>query len=385
MRERGSGRLTINGKLKRALASDHSFGSGRIIGSMCTAPHPFAARIFSRHLEINAGDPGLFPGAIALEAEAIRSLGELLSLPEAHGYVVTGGTEANILALWAARENARGKGREVLASEAAHFSFDKAACLLGLDLVRVPCGPDGALDVAALEKRVSPYTVALVGIAGTTDLGVVDPIGELSRIAVERGIYLHVDAALGGFVIPFARELGRPAPAFDFSLPGVQSVTVDPHKMGMAPIPAGGILFRSRELSELVRIKVPYLSGGETALPTLVGTRSGASILAVWAMLERLGRRGYRAVVERAYELTGYLASEVRKIPGLTLAAEPVTNVVGIGATAMSCEKLASLLRDKGWAVSLFPNHLRVVLMPHLRLRHVKRLVADLRAVTAAG
>jgi tyrosine decarboxylase/aspartate 1-decarboxylase len=385
MKETGLSGRAVKRMLRAALKDDRTFGNGRIIGSMCTAPHPFAARVFSRYLGNNVGDPGLFPGSIALEAEAIRSLGALLSLPDAHGYVVTGGTEANILALWAARESAGGRGREVLVSEAAHFSFDKAARMLELELVKLPLRPDHTVDTAAARKRLSARTIALVGIAGTTDLGVIDPIEELSRLAVEKGIYLHVDAALGGFVIPFARELGRKVNAFDFSLPGVQSVTIDPHKMGMAPIPAGGILFRSGELSELVRIKVPYLSGGETALATIVGTRSGASVLAVWALLEHLGRRGYRAVVARAYELTDYLAAEVRKISGLTLAAEPVINVVGIAATDIPCDQLAARLREKGWAVSLFPDHLRVVLMPHLRLKHIRRLVADLRAVVATG
>ncbi len=382
MRERGLSGLSLKKKLSRALAADHSFRSGRIIGSMCTAPHPFAVRVFSKYIEKNLGDPGLFPGTVALEAEAIRSLGGLLSLPDAHGYIVTGGTEANILALWAARERANGRGREVLVSEAAHFSVDKAARMLGLELVKVPLKSDRSLDPAEVEKRLTPRTIALLGIAGTTDLGLIDPIEELSRLAVERNLYLHVDAALGGFVIPFARELGRVRSAFDFSLPGVQSITIDPHKMGMSVIPAGGILFRGGELAELVRIRVPYLSGGESALPTIVGTRSGASVLAVWALLERLGRRGYRAIVERAYALTDYLAAEVKKIPGLELAAEPVINVVGIAA-AMPCERLAALLREKGWAVSLFPDHLRVVLMPHLRLRHVKKLVADLRAIVS--
>jgi tyrosine decarboxylase/aspartate 1-decarboxylase len=384
MRERGLSKAAVERKLKRRLKDDHSFKSGRIIGSMCTAPHPFAARIFSRYIEKNVGDPGLFPGTRALEAEAVRSLGELLSLPEASGYIVTGGTEANILALWAAREEARncGKGErcEVLVSEAAHFSFDKAARLLDLELVKIPLERGGVVDLAALERKISRRTVALVGIAGTTDLGAVDPIEELSALAIARGLYLHVDAALGGFVIPFARGLGRKINAFDFSLPGVQSVTIDPHKMGMAAIPAGGILFRKNELAELVKIPVPYLAGGETALATVVGTRSGASALAVWALLERLGRRGYGRIVERALALTDYLAAEVKKIEGLRLAAEPAINVVGIGTTGLPCETLAARLRERGWAVSLFPNHLRVVLMPHLKLKHIRRLVGDLRS-----
>jgi tyrosine decarboxylase/aspartate 1-decarboxylase len=317
MKEQGLSRQAVRRIMKRALRSDHSFGNGRIVGSMCTAPHPFGARVFTRSLEKNIGDPGLFPGSIRLETEAVRSLGDLLSLPQAAGCIVTGGTEANILALWAAREQARGRGREVLVSEEAHFSFDKAARLLNLDLVKLPLTRAYTLDIQAVKKAISSRTIALAGIAGTTSLGAVDDIAALSALALEKGLYLHVDAALGGFVLPFAAETGRSVPAFDFSLPGVQSVTIDPHKMGMAVIPAGGILFRSRALSELVKVPVPYLAGGETALATIVGTRSGAAALAVWALLEHLGRNGYRDYVRRAYELTDLLADGVRKIQGV--------------------------------------------------------------------
>jgi tyrosine decarboxylase/aspartate 1-decarboxylase len=148
----------------------------------------------------------------------------------------------------------------------------------------------------------------------------------------------------------------------------------------MAVIPAGGILWRDRALSELVKVPVPYLSGGETALATIVGTRSGASAVAVWALLEHLGRRGYRAVMERACALTDLLAEGVRRIPGLRLMAEPVINVVGIGTNTLPVETLAARLRQRGWAVSLFPRHLRVVLMPHLKEKHVRALLKDLSA-----
>jgi tyrosine decarboxylase / aspartate 1-decarboxylase len=265
-------------------------------------------------------------------------------------------------------------------SEEAHFSFDKAARLLDLELVKLPLTPERTLDLEAVKNKLSAKTIALVGIAGTTSLGAVDPVAGLSEIAVAKGLYLHVDAALGGFVLPFARELGRDVPPFDFSLPGVQSITIDPHKMGMAVIPAGGILFRDKATAELVKVPVPYLAGGETALATLVGTRSGAAVLAVWALLEHLGRQGYRGYVKRAYALTDLLASEVRKIPGLAVVIDPVINVVGIATPDAPIERLAAALRRKGWAVSLFPRHLRVVLMPHLNEKHVRALVRDLAA-----
>jgi tyrosine decarboxylase/aspartate 1-decarboxylase len=381
MREQGISRRRIRSELKTLLAGDYTFLNGRIVGSMCTAPDSFAEEIFKKSLEKNVGDPGLFPRTIALEAEVIQEIGALLSLPQAHGYIITGGTEANILALWAAKELARNKGREVLVSEAAHFSFDKAARLLDLDLVKIPLTANHILDVAAMEKRISAKTIAFVGIAGSTALGLVDPIEELSALALQHGLYLHVDAAFGGFVIPFLKELGRPVNSFDFALAGVKSITIDPHKMGMSVIPSGGILFRDKEVFEKVKVPVPYLAGGETALPTIVGTRSGASVLATWAIIRLLGRAGYRATVEHCMELTDYLAAEIKKIPGLTLVAQPVLNIIGLASPRLASEELARALRERGWAVSQFSRHLRIVLMPHLELKHIKLFVKDCKDI----
>jgi len=379
MREKGLWQFSLWRLLKKLLKADNSFKSGRIIGSMCTSPHPLAERVFRRYLEKNVGDPGLFPATIALEAEAITALASLLGLKNATGYIVSGGTEANILALWAAKKASPPEKREVVLSEAAHFSFDKAASLLDLKLIKVPVKSDGSLNLKQAAQKIGPRTMALVGIAGTTPLGAVDPIPELSQLAEENNLFLHVDAAFGGFVIPFARQLGRQLPEFGFRLAGVKSICIDPHKMGMAVIPAGGILFRQRELAEAIRVPVPYLAGGESALPTIIGTRSGAAVIATWAMLKHLGESGYRAVVKRCLELTDYLAIQLKAIPGLALVTEPAINIVGLKSLRLPNTELAQRLRSLGWAISLFDTHLRIVVMPHLRLSHLKHLLADLR------
>ena len=222
-----------------------------------------------------------------------------------------------------------------------------------------------------------------MGIAGTTGLGVVDPIEELSEVALERGLFLHVDAAFGGFVLPFLTELGYKAPRFGFELPGVSSITVDPHKMGLAPIPAGGIIFRNSDLKKAIAWKVPYLAGGETEQTTFVGTRSGASVVATWALLSHLGREGYRDIVKRCMDLTFRLAEEIRKIPRLDIMTEPTTNVVGIKSDFFNIARLASEIRKLGWAVSLFPQHIRIVVMPHIREEHLKSFLEDLRKVSS--
>jgi len=368
-------------ELELRLKGDFSYGSGRIIGSMCTSPHPLTRIVYNRFLETNLGDSGLFPAVAQLEKETVRMLGALLSNPEASGHIVTGGTEANLLALWAAKKLSRKTNCEVVVPASAHCSFDKAADLLGMRIVKVRLNDRFQVDVAAVRKAIGPKTVAVVGIAGTTGLGVVDPIGELSELASEENLYFHVDAAFGGFVLPFLEDLGFSVPEFDFAVPGVCSITIDPHKMGLAPIPAGGILFRDESLRKTVSWDIPYLSGGETEQATLVGTRSGASAIAVWTVMKHFGREGYRKIVKNCMHLTLKLAKEAQKIKGLSIVTQPTMNVLGLKSNTLDIRRVTEKLRLRKWAVSLFPHHIRIVVMPHIKKQHIEQFLEDLNRI----
>ena len=381
MQNKGLSERSVLNELELKLGNDFTYNSGRIIGSMCTSSHPLARKVYTRFLDINLGDSGLFPAVAKLEKETISVLGALLSNPEASGHIVTGGTEANTLALWAARNLSKKNHCEVIVPASAHYSFDKAADLLGLEIVKVGLNNEFQADVEAVKEAVSSNTIAIVGIAGTTGLGVVDSIRELSEIAIEQDLYLHVDAAFGGFVLPFLKELGFDVPDFDFSLPGTCSITIDPHKMGLAPIPAGGILFRSEKLRKAVAWNVTYLAGGETEQATFVGSRSGASVVAVWALLRHLGKEGYKRIVRSCMRLTWELAGEIRKIHGLDVVREPIMNIVGIKSEAFDIRRVAQELRVKKWAVSLFPNHIRIVVMPHIQKQHIEKFLEDLKDI----
>lgn len=381
MQDKGSPENSVLKELESRLRNDFTFGSGRIIGSMCTSPHPLGRKVYTRFLDRNLGDSGLFPAVAKLEEEAIRMLGGLLSNPKASGHIVTGGTEANTLALWAAKKLSKKRNCEVIVPVSAHCSFDKAAELLGLKIVKVGLNSRFQVDVEAVEKAVNSNTIAIVGAAGTTGLGVVDPISELSETASEKQVYLHVDAAFGGFVLPFMKEVGFDIPDFDFLSPGVCSITIDPHKMGLAPIPAGGILFRNEQLRKAVAWNVSYLAGGETEQATLVGTRSGASVIAVWALLNHLGREGYKRIVRRCMHLTQKLAVEIQKIKGLDIVAEPTMNIVGIKSEVLDIRRVAKELRLRRWAVALFPRHIRVVVMPHIQELHIEKFLDDLKEI----
>ena len=337
-------------------------GYQNILSSMCTPPHPVAARAHALFLETNLGDPGLFPGTAALEDLLVRRLGVLMHLPKAGGYATSGGTESNIQAFRIAKNRNPVKFPNVVVPASSHFSFQKACDILGLEMRTVPLDAGFRMDTGAVEDLVDGNTVALVGIAGTTEYGVVDPIARLSEIALDRGVFLHVDAAFGGLVIPF---LDRPAP-FDFRLPGVASISVDPHKMGMSTIPAGCLLVRDPENFSCLNVDTPYLTVKREC--TLAGTRPGASVAAAFAVLEYLGMDGMRAVVAGCMENTRRLIEGMETL-GYERAVTPDVNVA-----TFSCERA-----PEGWRVSTTRNgHMRIVCMPHVTRDVIEAFLGDM-------
>lgn len=363
---------------------DHNYADGRILGSMCTEAHPFAKEVFCKFLDTNLGDPGLFKGTKQIENKVIKSIGQLLSLDEAYGNIVTGGTEANLMAMRAARNHARKyKGisdGEIIIPESAHFSFKKAADMLNLKIVEAKIDENYKIDVESLKDRISDRTVAIVAIAGTTELGLIDPIEEISKIALENNIYFHVDAAFGGFSIPFLRQSGYDLPVFDFSLEGVCSITVDPHKMGLAPIPAGGIIFRREEYLDVMAVDSPYLTVKTQS--TIVGTRLGASSAATYAIMKYFGKEGYSKLAQNQMENTKFLAENLKKL-GYEIICEPELNIVAFNHPDMDANDLAQKLEDLGWKVSVAkcPVAIRIVLMNHIKRNHLEELLKDLEDI----
>jgi tyrosine decarboxylase/aspartate 1-decarboxylase len=364
-------------QLGLARRKDLKYSDGKILSSMCTLPHPFSRKIFRFFLETNLGDPGLFPGTKGLEIEAIKMLGSLLGNEDAVGFILSGGTEANIMALWVARNMYKKKKAEVIVSESAHFSFEKAADILGLKLVRAARGPDNSADITDVRKKISGNTIAIVGVAGSTEYGTIDDIESLSEIAVEEDLYLHVDAAFGGFVIPFLKELGYEVRDFDFSLPGVSSITIDPHKMGLAIIPSGGILFRDKSFLKYIETPSPYLT--EKVQHTIVGTRSGAPAAVVYALMKLLGRKGYTENVHRCMNRTMKLYRELRKL-GFHVY-KPTMNILVFSHKKQG--EIAEELHRRGWVVSRTKKgEIRFVIMPHVKDENITQLIEDLKEIS---
>lgn len=387
MEEKGLPRKAVLKKLRSYLGEDFTYESGSLIHCVCTKPHDFASKIYALCLEKNLGDPVIFPGTVKIEKEVVGMLGSLLSHPNAAGHIVSGGTEANIMAIWAARNLAKKEKPEMIAPISAHYSIERAAEMLNIKLIKTPLNRQFRADVKSIKKAITRNTIVIVGTAGTTNYSTVDPIDKLSEIALENDIYLHVDAAFGGLILPFLKELGYSVPEFDFKLKGVQSITVDPHKMGMIPIPAGGILFRDESILRSISIEVPYLSGLEehSTQATVLGTRTGAPVIATWALFKHLGREGYRKIAKKCMNLTQMLIEGVKKIKGLKLVVEPTMNIVAITSMTIDIRHLVRKLRKKGWVTTYFDNSMRIVVMPHVKAQHIKAFLSDLREIVKRG
>ena len=361
--------------LERTRERDYRYD--RFFSTMCSRPHPIAVRAHDMFLETNLGDPGLFPGVAGLEEEVVHMLGDLLGCSQAQGYISTGGTESNIQAIRAAKNQAGKREGNIIVPASAHFSFDKIGDLLSLEVRKADLDSHLRVDTASVKALIDERTVALVGIAGTTEFGQVDPIEELADIADEWGVHLHVDAAFGGFVLPFLDNGFK----WDFSLPAVSSITIDPHKMGLATIPAGGLLFRSQECMNALETETHYLTRARQA--SLTGTRSGAAAAATYAVMMHLGREGFREMVGYCMELTCHLVRGAREI-GAEPLIEPVMNVVALKVPEPA--RVRERLMDRDWHVSITrePNRaLRLILMTHMSHENIDLFLADLNEVLA--
>lgn len=356
----------------------------RVLSSMCTYPHPIAVKAYTQFIGTNLGDPGLFAGTAEIEREVVRMMGALFNNPDAHGYITTGGTESNIQAMHAIRNACKNTAPNIIVPESAHFSFDKLGDLLGLDVRKADLDSDLKVDLGSVESLINKDTIGIVGIAGTTEFGQIDPIRELSELAMSKGVFLHVDAAFGGFVIPFLPKAhGHVSDfEFDFAIPGVTSLASDPHKMGFSVIPSGGLLFRDHSYLSRLSVDTPYLT--VTSQQTLTGTRSGASAAAAYAVFKYLGRAGYEKIVGRCMELTRELVARAREF-NIKPLIDPVMNVVALDVP--DADLVRSELKKRGWIVSITrePRALRLVVMPHLTRENMLMFTDDLGEVVKNG
>lgn len=352
---------------------DAGFEDGRILCSMSTKPADIGVKAYEIFSDTNLLDSYLFPNTSKLEARLIKRLGIMLNAAKPAGYITSGGTESNIVALWIAKKS-RPDANELVLPESAHYSFEKAADLMGLKVVRLALDGQYKADVSKL--KLSDKTLAVVASCGTTDLGVVDPISDIGVVCEKNNVPFHVDAAFGGLVLPYLENLGYTVPLFDFRCDGVFSVSIDPHKMGLAPIPAGALLLRD-DLLKMIESTPEYLMNPAT---TLLGSRSGGSVAATWAILEYVGEKGFENIVKECMDHTFLLYDELKEIPLIKPLIKPQMNILAFRAKD-NTQKIYETLVRLGWKLSFNKqlDCIRIIIMPHIKKEDIEAFVSDLK------
>lgn len=302
----------------------------------------------------NGLNPAAFPSLRKFETEIVAMAASLLGAGKAVGTVTSGGTESLLMAVKTARDWARKhrpgiKHPEMILPLSAHPAFEKAADYFGVEAVRTPLAPDARADADSMRKAITPDTILMIGSAPAYPHGVVDPIREMAAIAQEHGILFHVDACVGGFMLPFVRKLGYPVPDFDLSVPGVTSISADLHKYAYAAKGASVILYKTAGLRRHQMFVSTEWPGGIYPSPAMGGTRPGAPIAAAWAVLNYLGEAGYLEMTDLVMKATKRLKEGVNATPGLKVVSDPEMSVFAIGSDGLDVYSLADELTQRGW------------------------------------
>ncbi len=318
-----------------------------------------ASRAALLYLHENALNTRAFPSLGRIQSEVVGWTAELLHGPDtAAGFLTSGGTESILCAVKGARERARAERGvtrpEMLVAESAHAAFHKAAHLFGLTLHATPVRDDWTADPDAMAAVVNDNTALLVASAPQYPQGVLDPVAEIAALASEVGASCHVDACMGGFVLPFVERLGRELPPWDFRVEGVTSISADVHKLGYAPKGVSVILHRTKELRRYQTFVFDDWLGGFYASPNLQGSRPGFPMAAAWAVMQTLGIEGYVELTRRTIENADAIRAGIAEIDGLRTLGDGGFHLVAMSQDPNADEPvdvfaLADVLEQGGW------------------------------------
>jgi sphinganine-1-phosphate aldolase len=351
--------------------------------------HEFLKKAHNMYFSENALNPMAFKSLRRFEHETIRMVADLFhGDEEVVGLVTSGGTESLIMAIKAYRDRARKMKPWILKPEmiipaTAHSAIDKGAYYFDVKVRHAPVGPDFRVDLKAVKKLINRNTILILGSAPQYPQGVVDPIAQLGELAQKHNLPLHVDACIGGFVLPFIEKLGYPVPVFDFRIPGVTSISADIHKYGYAAKGASALVYRDMSyMKHQFFIYTEWKGGGIYASPSMPGTRPGGPIAAAWATLMKLGEDGYLELTQKILDTRDYLLKELAKIPELKLLAYPDSTLICFGSqdSKVGVFAVADQLQAKGWNITRQqnPESLHITLSP-VHAEYMKEFVADLR------
>jgi sphinganine-1-phosphate aldolase len=303
----------------------------------------------------NALNPLAFPSILGFENEVVGMVGELMHGPDTVGNVTSGGTESILCAVYAARERARSvhdiTDPTIVLAETAHPAWNKAAHYMGLEPIRTETGPDWRADPDAMAAAIDDRTALVVVSAASYPHGVVDPVAEIAPLADEHDVPCHVDACIGGFVLPFLDELGYDVPEYDFSVDGVTSMSVDPHKYGYAAKGTSTLLYRDKALRRHQYYAFDEWPGGVYGAPNFQGTRPAGPIAATWAVMQFIGRDGYRSLVEDAMTATEQITDYIADSDELAVVSDPDMCLLAVESVtpAVNAWTVQRELSDAGW------------------------------------
>jgi len=347
-----------------ARKEDATWENGRCSGTMYSGDHEhyaFLNEVCALFSHVNSLQRDMCPSMTRFESDIIAMSCDIM-----HGEAVTehnsahkacgafgfGGTESIINPLLVYRDKAkeeRGIDRpNIILPDTGHPAFPKGAHLLGIEVIVAPTHPTTTkVDVDFVRDHIDDNTVALVGSAGNYPYGTIDPIRDLSDLAVEHGIGLHVDGCLGGFILPFGQSLGYDIPVFDFRLPGVTSISADTHKYGYGLKGTSVVLYRDASFRKHQYFITPMWKGGIYASNGLAGSRSGGLIAATWAAMVRYGREGYERYAKEIFETAFRMQQSVRDV-GLVMMGDP-TFCFAFRSDDFDIYHVNDFMKTRGW------------------------------------
>ena len=314
-----------------------------------------------------------------MEDDIIGMALELFHAPaEACGNLTLGGSESIFMAVKTCRDWMRANKQNlrqpnIVAPYSVHPAFNKAGVCMDIEIRRVALKEDFRTDVAAMRDAIDNNTIMLVGSAPCFPHGVIDPIAELSDLALQAKLWLHVDACVGGYLAPFVKQLGHPLPDFDFALPGVSSLSADLHKFGFCPKPASTVFYRSPELYAHQAFDLEDWPSGRFVTQTLSGTRPGGAVAAAWAVLNHLGQEGYRRIAKRLLATVQAYRQGIEAIDGLFVYGQPDLSIITFGAQDLDIYQIAEQMQALGW----LPGLLRQPRGMHLMLSLLHETCVD--------
>ena len=342
LRELRAGDLPTHGGRTLAYVYDSGLSEVDALGA---AAHALAS-------SANGLDPTAFPSLLRMENDLVAEAGALLG--GGVGSVTSGGTESCLLAVLAARDSRPDiAAPSIVLPSTAHAAFHKAAHLFGLRRIDVPVSPDSfRADAAAMAAAIDQSTVLVVASAPSYAHGVMDPIPEIAAAAAARGVRMHVDACIGGWVLPYFARLGADVPPFGFRVPGVTSISVDLHKYAYCPKGTSVLLHASAELRRSHYFASASWPGYTMLNTTIQSTRSGGPLAAAWAVVRHLGSEGYLELASRAREATARIRSGIGEIEGLRVLGDPVSTLIAFtGSEGFDLFTVADEMKARGWYV----------------------------------